>query len=213
MTWAWENWGELLSLLGQHVWLSAVPIVLGFVIAVPLGALAARHRRLGGVIVTGAGVLYALPSLPVLVLLPTFLGTGFLSPLNVVIALTVYAVALLSRTATEAFGSVPAETLAAATANGYSRAQRAVRVSFPLAGPVLLSGLRVVSVSTVSLVSIGSLIGVSSLGNLFTDGFRRNFPTEIWLGVIGTVLLAVVFDGLLVLTGRVLLPWTRVSGR
>ena len=95
----------------------------------------------------------------------------------------------------------------------FSARQRAFRVALPLAGPVLLAGLRVVSVSTVSLVSIGALVGVSSLGSLFTDGLRRDFTTEIVVGVVLTVVLAVVFDAVLVLAGRLLMPWTTVKVR
>jgi osmoprotectant transport system permease protein len=82
-------------------------------------------------------------------------------------------------------------------------------VELPLAGPVLLAGLRVVSVSTVSLVTVGSVIGVNSLGFFFIDGYQRAFFTEVWVGIIGTVLIALVFDMLLVLLGRLLMPWSR----
>jgi osmoprotectant transport system permease protein len=96
-----------------------------------------------------------------------------------------------------------------ASAMGYSTARRFFGVELPLAGPVLLAGLRVVSVSTVSLVTIGSVIGVNSLGFFFIDGYQRAFLTEVWVGIIGTVVIALVFDVLLVLLGRWLMPWTR----
>jgi len=127
---------------------------------------------------------------------------------NVVVALSIYAVALLVGTAANAFSAVSPAVLDAATASGYSDAGRGLKVELPLAGPVLLAGLRVASVSTVSLVSVGALIGVSSLGSLFTDGFRRDFTTEIVVGVLGTVVLALVFDLILVAAGRVLMPWS-----
>lgn len=208
MEWIWTNRADLAALTLTHAWLSAVPLVVGLVLSVPLGWWVSRHPRVGSVVLGLGSLLYSIPSLALFVILPGLLGTGFLSPLNVVVALSIYAVALLVRAAVDAFGAVPATVLDAATATGYSKAGRGFRVELPLAGPVLLAGLRVVSVSTVSLVSVGALIGVSSLGSLFTDGFRRNFTTEIVAGVAGTVLLALVFDAVLVLGGRFLMPWS-----
>lgn len=207
MTWLFDNFDYVWSLTLRHMWLSAVPIVLGFVIAVPIGWYANRHPRLRGVLLGASGILYTIPSLPLFVIIPGVIGLGILSPVNVVIALTIYAVAIMVRSASDAFGSVSPAVLDSASAAGYSPAQRAFRVELPLAGPVLLAGLRVVSVSTVSLVSVGALIGVSSLGSLFTDGYNRDFTTEILIGVGATVVVALFFDLVLVVLGRILLPW------
>ncbi|HKY57497.1 MAG TPA: ABC transporter permease [Aeromicrobium sp.] len=207
MDWVWANRADLVGLTLTHAWLSAIPVVVGLAIAVPVGWWASRHRRVGSVVLGVGSAVYTIPSLALFVILPSVLGTPLLSPVNVVVALTLYAVALLIRTAVDAFAAVPAVVLDAATATGYSAAGRGWRVELPLAGPVLLAGTRVASFSTVSLVSVGALMGVSSLGSLFTDGFRRNFTTEIVAGVVGTVLLAVVFDAILVMLGRRLMPW------
>ncbi len=211
MTWAIENREMILELVVRHVWLSVVPIVIGFVLALPVGWFAYRHPRLRGTVLGTGSVLYTIPSLPLFVIMPGIIGTGFLSPLNVVIALSIYAVAIMVRSVSDAFTAVPAAVIDAARAAGYSQRQVVLRVQLPLAGPVMLAGLRVVSVSTVSLVSVGSLIGVTSLGTLFTDGFNRGFTTEIVVGVVATVVVALVFDLLLVLSGRGLLPWTRAT--
>lgn len=207
MTWLFDNFDYVWSLTLRHVWLSAVPIVLGFLIALPIGWYANRHPRLRGALLSGGSVLYTIPSLPLFVIIPGIVGLGILSPVNVIIALTIYAVAIMVRSASDAFGSVSPAVLDSASASGFSSAQRALRVELPLAGPVLLAGVRVVSVSTVSLVSVGALIGVSSLGSLFTDGYNRDFMTEIVIGVGATVLVALFFDLVLVLLGRLLLPW------
>lgn len=211
MTWLFDNFDYVWSLTLRHVWLSAVPIVLGFVIALPVGWYANRHPRLRGTLLSLGSVLYTIPSLPLFVIIPGVVGLGILSPVNVIIALTIYAVAIMVRSASDAFGSVSPAVLDSASAAGFSPAQRAFRVELPLAGPVLLAGLRVVSVSTVSLVSVGALIGVSSLGSLFTDGYNRDFTTEILIGVGATVLVALFFDLLLVVLGRLLLPWASAS--
>ncbi len=211
MTWLFDNFDYVWSLTLRHMWLSAVPIVIGFVFALPIGWYASNHPRLRGGLLGAFGILYTIPSLALFVILPGLIGTKILSPLNVVIALAIYALAIMVRSAADAFGSVSPAVLDAASASGFSPAQRVFRVQLPLAGPVLVAGLRVVAVSTVSLVSIGALIGVSSLGSLFTDGFRRSFNTEIVIGVVATVLIALVFDLLLVLAGRVLLPWASLG--
>jgi len=211
MTWLFDNFDYVWSLTLKHIWLSAVPIAVGFAIAVPIGWYASRHRRLRGTLLSAGSVLYSIPSLPLFVILPPIIGTGILDPINVVVALTIYAAAIMVRSATDAFSSVSPAVVDAATASGYAPAGRAFSVELPLAGPVLLAGLRVVSVSTVSLVSIGAIIGVSSLGSLFTVGFRRDFNTEIMIGIGATVLLALFFDALLVLAGRVLMPWASIA--
>ncbi|NRQ49497.1 ABC transporter permease [Aeromicrobium stalagmiti] len=211
MTWLQNNTDKVVDLLLSHLWLSALPIVLGFVIALPIGWYANRHRRIRGVLLSAAGVLYTVPSLAFFLILPSIIGTGFLSPANVVVALTIYAVAIMVRSATDAFASVSPAVLDAATATGFAAAGRAFRVELPLAGPVLVAGLRVVAVSTVSLVSVGALIGVNNLGSLFTEGYRTDNDAEILTGVIGIVILALVFDGLIVLVGRLLMPWATAS--
>lgn len=207
MTWLAENFSYVRGLFWQHLWLSVLPVLVGLLIAVPIGWFAHRHERWRGVILGLGGVVYSLPSLPLLIVLPGVLGTSFLDPANVVIVLSAYAVALLVRSATEAFGSVPVAVVESAEAAGYSPLQRIVGVELPLAGPVLLAGLRVVSVSTVSLVTVGALVGVSNLGALFTDGFQRGFNTEIWIGVIGVVGLALLLDGVWLGLARLAMPW------
>lgn len=95
---------------------------------------------------------------------------------------------------------------------GYSNPQVFWRVALPLAVPAITAGMRVVSASTLSLVSVGALIGVPSLGYFFTDGYQRSFPTEIWVGIIGTLVLAIIFDLVIVAVGRLLTPWQRRKG-
>lgn len=211
--WSWfaENSAQIIDLTVTHVWLSVPPIIAAVLISVPLGFVASRRKAIRGTIVGGAGLLYAIPSLALFVMLPLVLGTSVLSPLNVQVALAAYGVALMTRTAADAFGSVPAAARDAAQSMGYPAWRRVLGVELPLAGPMLLAGARVVSASTVSLVSVGSLVGVHGLGYFFTDGFNRSFPTEILAGVIGTAVVALVFDVVLVLLGKVLMPWTRAG--
>jgi len=210
--WFLDNWTDIRALAWRHVWLSVIPIVLGFVIAVPIGYAARRWRLGGSTLVSIASVVYTIPSLPLLVIIPGLLGTRFLDPINVVMVLTIYAVAVMVRSAADGFASVSEAVVDAARASGYSAWQRALQVELPLAGPVLLAGVRVVSVSTVSLVTISPLVGVANLGTLFTDGYQRYFSTEIVVGIVCVVVLALLLDLLWVMLGRVAMPWLRVRG-
>ncbi len=213
MTWVMNNLELILDLTLQHIRLSLLPIVLGFVIALPLGWLAFRYRLTRGLVLTLVGLLYTIPSLALFVVLPPLLGIGFLSEANVLIALTIYAVAIMARSVADALASVDPDIRQAATAMGYSSWNRFWTVDLPLAGPVLLAGLRVVAVSTVSLLTVGIVVGVQSLGYLFTNGFQRGILASVLTGVVMTVIVALIFDRLLALLGARLMPWTRARER
>ena len=209
MTWLSQNLHIVGALLVDHLVLSLVPIVLSLVISVPLGWLAARSRGARTPLLTGTGLLYAIPSLPLFIIVAPILGVAVRSPVTIITALTLYGCALLVRGAADAFASVPRETLLAADAMGHSAWARFWRVELPLAGPVLLSSLRVVVVSTESLVTVGAVIGSSSLGTLFTDGFQRGIEASILTGLVLTVVVAYALDALCVLAGRAAMPWRR----
>lgn len=211
MNWQWlaANTDRIVDLSLAHLKIAMPAIVLAFVIAVPLGWAAHRTPRLRELIVVASGMVFVVPSLAMFILMPLVLGTSILSPLNVVAAMTLYGVALMVRAAADAFDTVPSSVQQSAIAAGYAPARRVFAVDLPLAGPGLLAGLRVVAASTISLVSVGALIGVPSLGTLFTEGFQRSFPTQILAGIGGTVVLALLIDAVLVLTGRITMPWAR----
>jgi osmoprotectant transport system permease protein len=209
VNWVVNNLGLIWSLTLQHLALAVPPIVLSFVISVPLGWLANRYHWSRGVLLTVLGLLYAIPSLPLLVILPVFLGTGLRDSVNVIVALTLYGIALMVRTTAGGLASVSEDVTQSATAIGFSAWTRFWRVDLPLAGPVLLAGMRVVTVSTVSLVTVGAVLGIKSLGLLFTDGLQRNIVAEVTTGIVMTIVLALLLDFLLVLLGRLLMPWAR----
>jgi osmoprotectant transport system permease protein len=211
--WGWipRNGGLILGLLGQHLVLSFLPVVIGLVLAVPLGWLANRSRAARAVLIPTAGVLYTVPSLVLFIVLPGILGTKILDPINVVVALAIYTVALLVRSVADALAAVPGMVVAAATAMGFRPTRRFVSVEFPLAVPVLIAGLRVATVSNISLVSVGALVGIGGLGQLFTQGFQNNFPTEIVTGVVLSLVIALLADALLLGLGRLVTPWHRIG--
>ncbi len=207
MNWVINNLPLIGKLTLEHIALAIPPIIIGFIISVPLGYLAYRFKLTRGLLLTVAGLLYTIPSLALFVVLPPLLGISVLSPLNLTVALTIYAVAIMSRSVADALTSVDPAIRQSATAVGFGSWRRFWTVEFPLAGPVVLAGLRVAAVSTISLVSVGILIGVESLGYLFTNGYQRKIVAEILVGVVMVVIIALVVDALLVLLGRVLMPW------
>ncbi|MCY7394943.1 MAG: ABC transporter permease subunit [Nocardioides sp.] len=209
MTWTFDNLDLIGELTLNHVRLAILPIVLSFVLSVPLGWLANRNALLRSVVITGGSLLFTIPSLPLFVILPLIIPTGVLDDTNLVVALTIYGVAIMARSAADALASVEPMTIDAANAIGYSPRARFVRVELPLAGPVLLAGIRVVSVSTIALVSVGVIIGSKNLGSLFREGKQRGILEEVVVGILMSLLLALIFDVLIVSLGRVLMPWTR----
>jgi osmoprotectant transport system permease protein len=209
LDWIRANLEQIATLFVNHVWLTLIPTIIGLLVAIPLGWWAHRSRRGGAVIIGVSGLLYTIPSLALFILLPAVLGTRILDPLNVVIALTVYTVALLVRVVADGLGSVPHETVAAAEAMGYRGWQRLMLEEIPVAVPVIIAGLRVAIVSNVSIVTMAALIGIPQLGTLFTQGFQLRLFVPLITGILLCVLLAVVFDRLLVWIGRITTPWRR----
>ena len=207
--WLINNLGQVGSYFLIHTLLSLGAIVAAAVLSVPLARLAVATRRFGGLLLGAFSLLYAVPSLPMLVVIPVILGVPVRSPLNMVIVLTLYGISVLVTQVAEAFRSLPEDVVEAANALGVDPWRRFWQVEMPLAVPVLIAGLRVVAASTVSLVTVGALVGVQSLGTLFTDGFQRQLVESLLTGLGATLLLALVFDLLLVLLGRALTPWLR----
>ncbi|MDO5367927.1 ABC transporter permease [Kocuria sp.] len=211
MNWLSNNWSTVFELTGTHLLQSVIPVVVGLLISVPLARLAAGSKWLRPLFVTGSSLLYTIPSLTLFVVLPLILGTQMTSLINVIVALTLYVIAILVRSCVDAFEAVDKDILQAATAMGYKPVRRFFGVELPLAVPVMIAGLRVATVSNISMVSVGAVIGIQSLGTLFTDGLRRSIMSEILVGIVATVILAVVLDQLLRLIGHVLTRWRRAG--
>ncbi|MEU4242615.1 ABC transporter permease [Actinoplanes sp. NPDC026619] len=207
-----NNWETILTALRQHIWLALVPVVIGFVVSLPIGYLGVRFPWLYQPLINTCGVLYSIPSLALFVFLPVLLGTKILSPLNIVVALTIYTVALLARTVADGLRSVDDIIVQSATAMGYRRFRRLIDVQLPVALPVILAGLRVATVANISLVSVGALIGVGGLGQLFTRGFQLFYLQPIIVGIVLSVALAGICDLAIVLLQRLVTPWTRFQG-
>ncbi|BBX85076.1 ABC transporter permease [Mycolicibacterium aubagnense] len=194
-----------------HLRLALLPLLIGVLIAVPLGAYVQQRPRLRRVSTITASIVFTIPSLALFVVLPLVIPTRILDEANVIVALTLYTVALLMRTVPEALDAVPADTREAATAVGYRPRTRLLRVELPLAIPVLTAGIRVVAVTNISMVSVGSVIGIGGLGTWFTEGYQADKSDQIIAGIIAIFVLAVVVDMVILAVGRLATPWTRAK--
>jgi osmoprotectant transport system permease protein len=210
MTWIGDNLSLIWDQLSEHVYLAILPVILGLIISIPLGYVATRFSWLANPLIALGGVLYSLPSIALFIVLPVILGTQVLDRINIVIALTIYAVSLLIRNVIDGLRSVPPDVRQAAIAVGYGPARRLLTIDLPIAVPVIFAGLRVVTVANISMVSVGAVIGIGGLGELFTLGFQKDFLTPVVVGVVLSLLLALVADLLIVTLQRVLTPWARV---
>ncbi len=202
---------EVLTLALRHSYFAGIPLLLGLLLSLPLGWLAQQRGWLRGPLVAGTSLLYTIPSLALFILMPGLLGTQILDPVNVLAAMTIYTVALLTRTVADALSAVPAPVRQAATAMGYGPVRRFFAVDLPLAVPVLSAGLRVAAVSNVSIVSVASLVGASQLGSLFMEGWSRSVFGPIIVGVVACMVLALLFDAVILVLTRLLTPW-RTAG-
>ncbi|MFE1484423.1 ABC transporter permease [Streptomyces fimicarius] len=206
--WSWiaDHTDDLTTLTLTHLQAALTAVLLGLLISLPLAVLAHRVRRLRGLLLGLSNVLFTIPSIAVFVLL---LPVSGLTRTTTVIGLTIYTLVVLLRNTVEGLDSVPTRTKEAAKAMGARPLRTLLTVELPLALPVIMAGVRIATVMAISLVSVATYIGDGGLGQLFTDGFQRNFPTPVIVGVVLTLLLAIVADALLVTLQYVLTPWTR----
>ncbi|CAH0220428.1 MULTISPECIES: ABC transporter permease [unclassified Microbacterium] len=210
MTWVVNNLGLIGELTLLHLRQSLIALLVGFVLSIPLGWFAWRYRLVRSSVITITGLLYTIPSLALLILMPVVTGWySIVSETNLIVALAIYAVAILVRAVADGLDSVDAGVRQASTAIGYGSFRRFWAVEFPLAGPVILAGLRVASASTIALATVGILVGIQNIGYLFTNGLQRRIIPEVFTGVLAVVVIALVIDLLLVIAGRLLMPWTR----
>jgi len=196
-------------LLVEHIILAVLPVLIAFVVSLPLGYLVHKTKRAANLILAFLGVIYSIPSLALFVMMPLILGTKILDPVNIVVALAIYSTALLVRSVVDGLRAVPPAVRQSATAVGYGWPRRLFGVELPLAMPVIFAGLRVVTVSNIALVSVAVLVGSGALGKLFDLGFASYFYTPIIIALILMLTLSLIFDGLILLIERGTLPWLR----
>jgi len=207
----WSDRQELLAgALKQHVSITVASVALGLLIAFPLALLARRFGRLETLVVGGTTIIYTIPSLALFsLLLP---ATG-LSATTVIIGLALYSLTILVRSLLVGLRGVSEDVRESAVGNGYGQTRLLFTIELPLALPVIMAGLRVATVSTVALVTVGSIVSYGGLGNLLLQAVGNQFKAQILAASVLCVLLAVVLDILLVILQRLLTPWTRTGAR
>jgi osmoprotectant transport system permease protein len=198
---------ELVNATTEHVTITVMAVLVGLVLAVPLAVLARRYPRLEGLILGVSTGIYTVPSLALFPLLTPLTG---ISATTVIIGLALYSLTILVRNTLAGLRSVPEEVRESAVGNGYGQTRLLLQVELPLALPVVMAGLRVATVSTVALTTVGSIVASGGLGNLLAHGVKNTFKAEIFAASVLCVVLALALDLLLMLVQRLLTPWARV---
>jgi osmoprotectant transport system permease protein len=206
--WVTRNADAIWSATLEHLFLTGTSVGIGLLVSLGLAVLALRWRRLYGPIIATGGLLYTIPSLAAFALLAPFTG---LTATTAIIALTSYTVLILVRNIVTGIDGVPPEAVEAARGMGYRRARLFWEIELPLALPVIVAGLRIASVTVIGLVTVTALLGLGGLGQFILRGFRvlPPYPTQIIVGTVLSVILAVAVDLLLLALERALTPWTR----
>jgi osmoprotectant transport system permease protein len=200
-----DRHSDLTGALGQHLQITAWSLLLGILIAFPMALVARRLPRLQGLILGTSTMIYTIPSLALFPLLVPFTG---ISMKTVVIGLALYALTILVRSMLAGLTGVPEEVRESATGLGYGRLRLLFRVELPLALPVIMAGIRVATVSTVALTTVGTLVSYGGLGNLIANGVQEDFKAEILAASVLCVVLAVVLDAIVVVVQWTVTPWT-----
>jgi osmoprotectant transport system permease protein len=205
-SWIWDHTDVIATRLLDHIELTVIAVGLGFAISLALSLLVIRWRRLYGLVASVAGILYTIPSLALFGVLVTITGP---TRTTAEIALVSYTLLILVRNIVAGLDGVPRDVREAAVGMGFSPRQVLLKVDFPLALPVIVAGLRVATVTTIGLITIAATIDVDNLGTFITDGLQRFFMTQVLLGAVLSIALAVAADLLLLGVQRLIAPWSR----
>ncbi|MGW2258893.1 ABC transporter permease [Streptomyces sp. NPDC001780] len=200
---------ELIDATVQHVWITAASVAIGLLVAFPLALLARARPSFAAPVLGLTTLLYTIPSLAMFSLLLPLFG---LSAALVITGLVLYSLTILVRNIMAGLAAVPEEAREAALGMGYGRGRLLWEVELPLALPALMAGLRIATVSTVALTTVGSIVGRGGLGNLIADALQSFFKAQVLTASVLCVLLAVLADLLLLGVQRLLTPWTRIRG-
>lgn len=197
---------QLVDATVEHIYITVAAVLLGLVVALPLALIARRFSRLEGMILGATTVLYTIPSLAMFSLLVAFTG---LTATTTIVGLGLYSLTILVRNTLAGLRAVPDDVRESAVGLGYGPTRLLFRIEIPLALPVIMAGLRVATVSTVALTTIGVIVSYGGLGNMLQTGIDDTFKAQVFTTSVLCVLLAIAFDLGLVGTQRLLTPWTR----
>jgi osmoprotectant transport system permease protein len=201
------NWDVIRYYTAEHIRFTLIALALGVVFAFPIAYLALRRPIVYPGVLAVTNVVYAIPSLALFALLGPLLG--YTNDKPIILAMALYTLVILVRNIVEGLRAVPGNVTDAATGLGYGRMRRFFAVELPLAVPTITAGLRLATVSTISLITVGGAIGKGALGRMFSDGIERQIDSELWAGIVAVIVLALIADTLILALGRALTPWAR----
>lgn len=208
--WIGRNLGTIWDQTLQHLWLTFLAVGIGLVLSMALAIVAIRYRPAYGPITAVTGILYTIPSLALFAFLVPITG---ISTTTAEIGLVSYTLLILIRNIVAGIDGVPATVVEAARGMGYTNRRMFLEVQLPIATPVIIAGIRIATVTTIGLVTITALIGQGGLGQ-FIDRGLKNFSspigtTQIFVGTVLSVVLAVGLDFALVAIQNAVTPWAR----
>ena len=194
MKWLANNWPDVLAALGQHIVIAFVSLAIAFAISLPVGIVAARRERVLRWAIAVSGLLYTVPTLAFLALLIPIVGLG---RTNAIICMVAFSLMILIRNVATGIRDVPAEVVEAARGMGMSTAQVLARIELPLALPVIVAGLRIATVTVISVAVVAAYVNAGGLGTLIFAGISNDHAPKIWTGALAACALAVAADALL----------------
>jgi osmoprotectant transport system permease protein len=210
-TWVGDHVDDIRADTLEHLRLTAAAVGLGLVVATALAVVGLRWRWTLGPITWVTGVLYTIPSLALFVALVPIFGVG--DTRTALLPLAGYTLLILVRNIVAGIDGVPDAVRDAADGMGYGRWRRLVAVELPLALPAIVAGIRIATVTTVGLVTVTAFVGFGGLGDQIEAGLDRSFSTQVVVGGGLAIVLALLFDVVLIWVERALTPWRRTVRR
>jgi osmoprotectant transport system permease protein len=191
MKWLLNNWADVVAALGQHIVIAFWSLAIAFAISLVVGIFAARHDRVFGWSIAVSGVLYTIPTLAFLALLIPIVGLG---KANAIICMVAFSLMILIRNVATGIREVPADVVEAARGMGMSAGQVLARIELPLALPVIVAGLRIATVTVISVAVVAAYVNAGGLGTLIFAGISNDHAPKIWAGALTACALAVAAD-------------------
>ena len=201
MTWLLNNWDQVLIALYQHIVISATSIGIAFMLSLVIGVWAARHDRVFQWSIAISGLLYTIPTLAFLALLIPVVGLG---RTNAIICMVAFSLMILIRNVATGIREVPEDVVEAGRGMGMNPFEILTRIELPLALPVIVAGLRIATVTVISVAVVAAYVNAGGLGTLIFNGISNDHAPKIWTGALTACALAVAADyGLARLEGLV----------
>ena len=191
MRWLLNNWDQVLVALGQHIVIAFTSIVIAFVLSLAIGIWAARHEGVFRAALTVTGLLYTIPTLAFLALLIPVVGLG---KTNAIICMVAFSLMIMIRNVAVGIREVPHEVVDAARGMGMSAREILIRIELPLALPVIVAGLRIATVTVISVAVVAAYVNAGGLGTLIFSGISNDHAPKIWTGALTACALSIVAD-------------------